>query len=93
MDKAYYQALVGSPEHYAAYAKEFRAEAGIGFPVEHDPQASYEIDNSYELALDDYYAWCAAQADAAAGVDLSRDPIPDPEAEPVAEPEPEIEPW
>jgi hypothetical protein len=40
MDSAYYQAQPGSPEHYAAYEKEFDAQHGIGFPVENDRRAS-----------------------------------------------------
>ena len=55
MDDAYYQYPVGSPEHYAAYEKEFNA-GGID-PVDDpsiasDPRAMYEIDNAYELAYE-----------------------------------------
>jgi hypothetical protein len=91
MDSAYYQAQPGSPEHYAAYEKEFDVQHGIGFPVENDPRASYEIDNAYELALDDYYDWCAGQALAAA--DAAAETEPEPRALPWYELEPEAEPW
>jgi hypothetical protein len=52
MGPDYYRAATGSAEHYAAYAKEFEAEQGIGFPLPDDPAASYEVDNSYEFAYD-----------------------------------------
>jgi hypothetical protein len=52
MDDAYHRYPVGSPEHYAAYEKEFTAQDGIGAAVPGDPEASYEADNAYELAYE-----------------------------------------
>lgn len=52
MDPAYYEYPPGSPQHYAAYKKEFLKQNGIGYPVPNDPATSYEIDNYGELAYD-----------------------------------------
>lgn len=52
MDDAYYRSPVGSPEHYAAYEKEFTAQGGIDAAVPGDVEASYEVDNAWELAYD-----------------------------------------
>jgi hypothetical protein len=55
MDDDYYRYPVGSPEHYAAYEKWFIATGGVGAAIPgDDPQASYEIDNAYELAAERY---------------------------------------
>lgn len=64
MDEAYYRYPPGSPQHYAAYEKEFRA-GGItptGDPaIDSDPAALYEIDNADELGYERYYAWLERQ--------------------------------
>jgi hypothetical protein len=52
IDSDYYRYPIGTPEHYAAYAKEFEANYGIGYPVPGSPRASYEADFAYELAFD-----------------------------------------
>jgi hypothetical protein len=54
MDSDDYRYPTGSPKHYAAYAKEFEADYGIGYPSPDSPRASYEADYAYELAWDDY---------------------------------------
>lgn len=59
MDDDYYRYPAGSPEHYAAYEKKFIATDGIDAVVPGDPQASYEIENSYELAAERYDAYQA----------------------------------
>lgn len=55
MDDEYYRYQAGHPKQYAAYEKEFHA-GGIdptGDPeIDSDPEASYEIDNAYELAYE-----------------------------------------
>jgi hypothetical protein len=56
MDPAYYQAPAGSPEHYAAYEKEFTETGGALFPVPDSPEDSYEVDNAYELAYERWFA-------------------------------------
>lgn len=55
MSGDYHRYPPGSPHHYAAYEKAF--SAGDVDPVdvpeiEEDPEASYEIDNAWELAYD-----------------------------------------
>ena len=62
MDRAYYQAPAGSPEHYAAYAKEFAETGGAGFPVPASAEDSYEVDNAYELACERWFAENEPQA-------------------------------
>jgi hypothetical protein len=88
MDSAYYEAQTGSPEHYAAYEKEFNA-GGIdrfGDPViDADPEASYEIDNAWELAWDRYAEAGPGEAARLAAAEL--------DAVLEAEPELEAEPW
>ena len=49
-DSDYFRYPVGSPEHYAAYAKEFGANHGIGYVYPDNPAASYVVDHAYELA-------------------------------------------
>jgi hypothetical protein len=49
-DSDYFRYPVGSPEHYAAYAKEFGANHGIGYVYPDNPGASYVVDHAYELA-------------------------------------------
>lgn len=62
MDRAYYEAPAGSPEHYAAYEKEFTETGGVGFPVPDSPEDSYEVDNAYELAYERWFAENEPQA-------------------------------
>jgi hypothetical protein len=52
VDDAYYRYPAGSPEHYAAYQKEFTASDGIDAAVPGDVEASYEADNAWELAYE-----------------------------------------
>lgn len=52
MDDAYCRYPAGSREHYAAYEKEFSANGGIDAAVPGDPEASYEVDNAWELAYE-----------------------------------------
>jgi hypothetical protein len=87
MDSAYYETPAGSPEHYAAYEREFNATPGALYAFPDDPQASYEVDNAYELAYEHYASNGDPEADAD---DLEWDE-PKPERAPAAElPEPEI---
>ena len=62
MDHAYYEAPAGSPEHYAAYEKEFTETGGAGFPVPDSPEDSYEVDNACELACERWFAENEPQA-------------------------------
>lgn len=53
MDDDYYRYPAGSPEHYAAYEKEFNAggiDPADDPEVAGDPETMYEIDNAWELA-------------------------------------------
>jgi len=85
MDRAYYEAPVGSPEHYAAYEKEFTETGGAGFPVPDSPEDSYEVDNAYELAAERWFAEMQARHEEPENPgpeDQAPDPGPDWEAEP-----------
>jgi hypothetical protein len=78
MDSDDYRYPIGSPQHYAAYAKEFKADYGIGYPVSSSPRASYEADYAYELAFDadQHDRPGEPEADWDAGEDDTRDPVP-----------------
>jgi hypothetical protein len=85
MDDDYYRYPAGSPEHYAAYEKNFIATGGIGAVVPGDPQASYEVENAYELAAARYDAYQeyldgAAGWWGALGVQVAEDLLDDPES-------------
>lgn len=82
MDPAYYTAPAGSPEHYAAYEKEFEANHGLGFVFEDDPEASYEVDNAAELAYERWFEEYELAQDR-----LAEEAAPD-IAEPDADPDP-----
>jgi hypothetical protein len=83
MDRAYYEAPVGSPEHYAAYGKEFAETGGVCFPVPVSAADSYEVDNAAELAYD---RWLndmgAVEPEDREPEDPAPAPGPDGEAEP-----------
>lgn len=88
MDDAYYRSPVGSPEHYAAYEKEFNV-GGIT-PVDdpgiaNDPRAMYEIDNAWELAYERWFSEAEREAEeekaqwwADRGVQIADDLVDDP---------------
>jgi hypothetical protein len=63
MDDAYYTAQPGSEEHRAAYAKEFEAHHGIGYPSA-DVGESYYVDNYEEIERERYYQWLEEQHEA-----------------------------
>ena len=52
MSDDYYWYPVGGPEHRAAYEEHVIALEGIDAAVPGNPQASYEVDNAWELAYD-----------------------------------------
>ena len=86
MDDDYYRYPVGSRQHYAAYEKYFIATDGIGAAVPGDPEASYEVDNAYELAYErenEYLARQAAEEDARwwreRGIQIAEDLLRDPQ--------------
>ncbi len=62
MDRAYYEAVPGSPEQYAAYEQEFTETGGAGFPVPDSAEDSYEVDNACELACERWFAENEPQA-------------------------------
>ena len=80
MDRAYYEAPAGSPEHYAAHEKEFTETGGAGFRVPDSPEDSYEVDNAYELAYERWFAENEPQ-----------DPEPGDQPGPQGEPGPDCE--
>ena len=89
MDDDYYTYPVGSPEHYAAYEKHFTATGGIHAVFPGDPQASYEVENAYELAAERYdpcedgYRWHLEEGEwwwNQQGVQLAHDLLDDPES-------------
>jgi hypothetical protein len=61
MDPNYHRYVVGSPEYYAAYEKEFFRLGAIGAAIPGDLRAFYEVDYAVELAWErGYDEWAAS---------------------------------